>query len=439
MEYWNPKTELMPRDELQSWQLKKLQTLVRWAEEKSPFWRSKLARAGVSPEGLKKLDDIESLPLLTKSEFIDNQAAHPPYGDILSVRPEIGIAHHQTSGTSGRAPLRVVESARDWQWGANAWASGLYAFGLRPGDIVYLAFGYGVFQGFWGVHYAAQKLGAATVAGGAQTSENRIRQILEMGVTVVVSTPTYAIRLARLAEQMGVNLADESRVRLLVHAGEPGASIAATKLFIEKRWGARVGDFAGMTESAGIFGFSCSHYPEGMHMMEDHFLIEVLDPQTNRPTDYGQRGELVITSFGKGSFPLIRYRTGDLVVKVPASRCSCGRSFDIFDGGILGRADDMKVVRGTNVYPSGVEGVIRQHDEVREFQILLTKVKMMDEITVKLEPLPFVPADSYSSLRDGIARELSYAYEGLRFNVEMVEPGSLPTFELKAKRVIDKR
>ncbi|MFQ5875266.1 MAG: phenylacetate--CoA ligase family protein, partial [Dehalococcoidia bacterium] len=339
MNYWNPRTELMPREELQKWQLRKLKTMVRWAYKSSTFWRERLERAGISPDEVKELKDIEAFPFLTKTEFIDNQSSHPPYGDILSVSADISIAYHQTSGTSGRAPLRVVETPRDWQWGANAWACGLYAFGLRTGDIVYLAFGYGVFQGFWGVHYAVQKVGATTVAGGAQSSENRIRQILELGVTVVVSTPTYAIRLAQVAEQMGVNLADDSRVRLLIHAGEPGASIAATKSFIEKYWGARAGDFAGMTESAGIFSFECSQHPNGMHMMEDQFLIEVIDPETGSPLEYGQRGELVITSFGKGSFPLIRYRTGDLVARVPANRCSCGRSFDIFEGGILGRID----------------------------------------------------------------------------------------------------
>lgn len=437
--YWNPKTELMPREQLRQWQLKKLQTLVRWAYERSPFWRRKLEAAGVKPEDIRQLDDIKKIPFLTKQEILDCQAERPLYGDILSAPIDLAVTYHQTSGTSGKTPMRALDSPRDWAWGAETWAYGLYGFGVRRSDVAYLPFGYGAFIGFWGAHYAFEKLGALTVAGGAQSSENRIKQIIDLGATVVTATPSYAIRLAQVAKEMGVDLAKDSKVELVVTAGEPGANIPGTKALIQEMWGARLGDFAGMTEAGGICAFECSEQPGGMHIVEDHFFEEVIDPTTGHWVGYGQRGERVTTSFGRALIPLIRYRTGDLVERIPGSTCACGRTFDIYKGGILGRTDDMKLVRGTNVFPSAVEAVVRRYDEIREFQIVLTKVNYIDEITVKIEPNADVPKARWSELAVAVGKDLSEAHEGLRFNMEIVEPGSLPVFELKAKRLVDLR
>ncbi|MBI4317021.1 MAG: phenylacetate--CoA ligase family protein [Chloroflexi bacterium] len=437
--YWNPKTELMPREQLQQLQLRKLQVLVAFAFERSPFWRGKLDATGVQPRDVQRFEDIQRLPFVTKADFLESQQAHPPYGDFITAPASIAMVYHQTSGTSGKTPLRALDSQRSWQWGAESWACGLYAFGIRSTDVAYLPFGFGSFIGFWGAHYGLQKIGTMTVAGGAQSSEARIRQMIDLEATVVTATPSYAIRLSQVAKEMGIDLAKDSKVEMIVLAGEPGANIPSTKAMIEEAWGAHAGDYAGMTESAGICSFECSEQPGGMHIVEDHFWEEVVDPLTGKWVDYGQKGERVCTSFGRGYWPLIRYRTGDLVERVPGSVCPCGRTFDIYKGGIIGRTDDMKLIRGTNVFPSAIEGVVRRYSQIREFQIVLTKVDYIDEITVKLEPNATAPSSTWPDLAMEVGRDLSEAHEGLRFNVEMVAPETLPTFELKAKRLIDRR
>jgi phenylacetate-CoA ligase len=426
-EYWTAQTERLPRADLDALQLRKLRVLLGWAIERSPFWRQKLA--GIDPS---TVDDVRRLPFLTKDELIADQAAHPPYGTAITCSPDLAVAYHHTSGTTGKAPLRVFATRRDWDWGANAWARALYAFGLRATDRVYFPFGYGPFIGFWGAHYAVQKIGALAIAGGAQPSEHRLRQMVETGATAVVATPSYALRLAAVAEQMGLDLARGTRVRMLIHAGEPGASIPATKQMIEQQWGACAGDFAGMTETAGISAFECSARSGGIHIAEDHFIEEVIDPATAEPVPQGELGERVTTGLGLGSLPIVRYRTRDLVRRGPAETCSCGRTFDVYQGGILGRTDDVRIVRGTNVHPSAVEGVVRQFPQIREFRIVVSA----SGITLELEPLPEV-ADADMVARR-ISDELAYAHEGLRFEARLMEPGALPTFELKARRLVDR-
>lgn len=437
--YWNPKTELMPREQLRQWQLRKLQTLLNWAYERSPFWQRRLKAAGVHPSDIQRFEDIQRLPFLTKNDILESQQSEPLYGDILTAPTSVAMTYHQTSGTSGKTPMRALDSPRDWAWGAETWACGLYGFGIRRTDVAYLPFGYGSFIGFWGAHYGLQKIGVTTVAGGAQTSESRIKQIIDLQATVITATPSYAIRLAQVAKETGIDLAKDTKVEMIIVAGEPGANIPGTKSMVEDSWGAHMGDFAGMTEAGGIAGFECNEKPGGIHIIEDHHLEEVVDPLTSKWVEYGQRGERITTSFGRGLIPLIRYRTGDLVEKVPASTCACGRTYDIYKGGILGRTDDMKVIRGTNVFPSAIEGVVRKYSEIREFQIVLSKVNFIDEITIKLEPDASVSTSQWPDLAQRISRDLADAHEGLRFNMEMVEPGSLPTFELKAKRLVDLR
>jgi phenylacetate-CoA ligase len=331
----------------------------------------------------------------------------------------------------------VLDSMKDWEWIAEMWCYGLWGFGVRPADTVFVAFGYSTFIGFWGLHYACEKLGCLTLAGGAMTTDQRVKQIVEMGATVVASTPTYALRMAQEAKQLGIDLAS-SAVRLLILSGEPAGSIPATKKLIEEEWGAKAGDTAGMTELGTIMMFECSHQPGGTHIIEDHYVEEVLDPETAEPVGYGEMGERVVTSFGRGFIPVLRYRTRDFVVRVPASTCSCGRTFDIYEGGIRGRVDDMKLVRGTNVYPRAVEAIVREHPEIDEFQIhLFTEEGRRDEIEVLVE-IPGEGVDVDRVVRD-LVKSLADAHEALRFGVRTVDNGTLPRFELKAKRVLDER
>ncbi|MCL5266157.1 MAG: phenylacetate--CoA ligase family protein [Chloroflexi bacterium] len=437
--YWNPKNELMPREELEALQLKKLRRVVERAYHKSPFHRTKFDEAGFKPEQLRSLADIERIPFTTKEEWLQEQQRHPLFGDMLTTSPDLAIRYHSTSGTSGRTPLRVLDSIRDWQWISDMWGYAFYGFGIRSTDIVYLSFAYGAFIGFWGAHYCCEKLGALTVASGGMSSEGRIKQILELGATTICATPTYALRLAQVASEMGIDLAKDSKVDKIILSGEPGGSVPSTKRLIETAWSAKAADTAGMTEIGTLVVFECSKQPGGTHIIEDHLIDEVIDPKTGGKLGYGERGERVVTSFGRGFIPLIRYRTGDLVEKVPGTSCTCGRTFDLYKGGILGRVDDMKLIRGTNVFPSAVEAIVREFEAVDEFQIALTREEgIRDEITVAVELKPSFD-DQFPMLSVELGKALAEGHEGLRFNVRLAERGSLPRFELKARRLIDKR
>jgi phenylacetate-CoA ligase len=318
------------------------------------------------------------------------------------------------------------------------WCYAIWGCGVRPADTAYIAFGYGSFIGFWGLHYAMEKIGVLNVPGGAQTTEARVRQIVDFGATVVASTPTYALRLAQEARTMGVDLR-ASAVERLILSGEPAGSIPVTKALIEEEWGAKAFDTAGMTEIGTIMVFECEHQPGGTHIIEDHYIEEVVDPDSLEPVGYGERGERVVTSFGRGSIPLLRYRTADLVCRVPAARCTCGRGFDIYEGGILGRVDDMKLVRGTNIYPRAIEAIVREYAQVDEFQTRITREGIRDEITLRVEMKPDWDASGWGRMADELHRKLAGAFEGLNFRVECADAGELPRFELKAKRTVDLR
>jgi phenylacetate-CoA ligase len=435
--YWNPRHETMPREELEAFQLRKLQALVEWTDAQVPYHSKRLHDAGVTPGSLKSLEDLRRIPFTTREEWMQGQIDQPPYGPILAAPEEVAIRYHMTSGTTGRTPIRVLDSMKDWEWIAEMWCYGFWGFGVRPADTVFFAFSYGTFVGFWGAHYACEKMGCLVLPGGNMTTEQRVRQIVDMNATVVCSTPTYALRMAQEANRLGIDLAS-GPVKRLILSGEPAGSIPATKKLIQEQWGAKAGDTAGMTELGTIVIFECEHQPGGTHIIEDHFIEEVIDPTTGEPVDYGERGERVVTSFGRGFIPVLRYRTRDFVVKVPHDTCSCGRTFDIYEGGITGRVDDMKLVRGTNVYPRAVEAIVREYREIDEFQIhLYTAEGIRDEIEVLVE-IPDENAD-VARILDEVSRSLADAHEGLRFGVRQAENGSLPRFELKAQRTLDER
>jgi phenylacetate-CoA ligase len=359
----------------------------------------------------------------------------PPYGDLLAAPDTTAMRCHLTSGTSGRSPLYVLDGMKDWEWISEMWCYAFWGFGVRPEDRVFVAFGYGSFIGFWGAHYAAEKLGCLVLPGGGLTTEARLRQIVDLGVTVVCATPTYALRLAEEARLLGIDLANTS-VRRIILSGEPAGSIPATKRLIESEWDASVADTAGMTELGTIMMFECEAQPGGCHIIEDHYFEEVVDPVTGEPVPYGVQGERVVTSFGRGFIPVLRYRTRDLVVRLPGETCACGRTWDIYDGGIRGRVDDMKLVRGTNVYPRAIEAVVREF-AVNEFQIhLYTADGIRDEIEVLVE---LADNGRTEHTVPDMAKALTQAIGGLRVGVREVGNGTLPRFELKARRVRDER
>jgi phenylacetate-CoA ligase len=437
-EYWNPKNETLPRDQLRTLQLAKLRRLCEWAWARSGFHRRLWEGGGFHPDQLKTFDDIRRIPFMTREDWMEAQIDRPIFGDLTTVDHDLAIRYHLTSGTSGRVPIRVLDGRKDWEWIAEMWAYGFWGFGVRPSDRVFFAFSYGTFIGFWGAHYCCEKLGALVLPSGNSSTELRIKTILELEATTVCSTPTYALRMWEVAREMGIDLAKASKVDKLILSGEPAGSIPAVKRQLEQAWNAKVGDTAGMTEIGTIMMFECRHQPGGAHIIEDHFIEECLEHDGDAAVAYGEEAERVVTSFGRGFIPLIRYRTKDLVVKVPHTMCRCGRTGDIYDGGIRGRWDDMKLVRGTNVYPRAVEAIVREFEAIDEFQIVIDRVDLQDEIVVRIE----LKADAETASRDvqeRLAVALRDAHEGLRFNVELAAPGALPRFELKAQRLTDRR
>jgi phenylacetate-CoA ligase len=297
-------------------------------------------------------------------------------------------------------------------------------------------FGFGPFIGFWIAFEAAADMGNLVLPAGGMTTMARLRYMLENEVTFICCTPTYALRMAEVAEAEGVDL-PASSVRTLIVAGEPGGSIPATRGRIESAWGARVFDHPGMTE-IGPWGFECVEAPGGVHVIESEFIAEVIDPTTMQPVPDGEPGELVLTNLGRTGSPLLRYRTGDQV-RLTRRRCACGRWFARAEGGILGRLDDMMLIRGNNVFPAAVEGIIREFDEVAEFRMEVEHTGPMPGLRIEIEPRP-LSAGGDPDLRDLPAKLTRAVRDRLLFTprVELVKPGALPRFEMKAKRLVER-
>ena len=416
----------MSRKALEEHQVKRLREMLQPVLETNEFYRKKLLKNGALK--INSLEQLKELPFTTKSELVQDQLDHPPFGTDLTYPLERYIRVHQTSGTTGK-PLYWFDTEADWQWWAECWKVIFEAAGVRPEDRIYFAFSFGPFIGFWSGWEGARKLGALAISGGGQSTSQRLKAIIDYRATVVVCTPTYAVHMASEARKAGIDLAGDSAVRITIHAGEPGASIPSTKKLIEEAWGAKCYDHPGATE-VGAYGFECEPQPGGVHVNENEFIAEVIHPETGAAVQEGERGELVITNLGRIGSPLIRYRTGDLVQ--PSYRpCVCGRSFMLFLGGVLGRIDDMIIVRGVNVFPSAIESVMREFAEVEEFRVEISQRGALSELKLILEPR----ADYGSS--KGLEEKVMGRFRqsiGLRPQVEMVAPGSLPRFELKAKR-----
>ena len=388
----------------------------------NPFYRRKLADARLP---IQTMDDYRRLPFTVKRELVEDQEATPPYGTNLTYPASAYTRLHSTSGSTGRR-LKVLDTEESWAWFTRCWKEIYRAFGVGPGDRVFAAFGFGPFVGFWAGFEAAHQLGAQAIPGGAQTSLQRIDAILEFGATVLLSTPTYALRLAEVARENGIDLT-ASAVRATIHAGEPGASIPATRRRIEAAWGARAWDHAGLSE-AGAWGYECPA-GGGMHALESEFIAEVLEVGGDTEVGEGETGELVLSNLGRWAAPVVRYRTGDLVRRL-ALPCDCGSSFIRFPGGVLGRADEMVQVRGVNIYPAAVEGILREEVAISEFQIEVFERRSLWEMRARIEVDEGAAAEE---VKARVEKILSLRL-GIRTEVALVPAGSLPRFELKAQR-----
>jgi len=298
--------------------------------------------------------------------------------------------------------------------------------GVTAADRVFMAFSFGPFVGFWAATEGARQLGALMIPGGGRDSAQRLELMREVGATVLCCTPTYALRLAEVARETGFDLSSIP-MRAVVNAGEPGANVPSTKARIEEAWGAKCYDHAGATE-VGAHSFECETQPGGTHLVESEYIAEILDPVTGKPVAEGERGELVITNLGRWGFPIVRYRTGD-IVRTTTQRCSCGRSSLRFEGGIIGRADDMVTVRGVNVYPAGVENILRKFAEVDEFRVTVSKQRQMDEMDVEVELCEGADPSVVHAIAERLDSMLSF-----RPRVHHMPRNALPRFEMKAKR-----
>lgn len=434
--YWNAAMETLDREQLAALQLRKLKVQLRHAHAHSPFYRELMDAAGVEPAAIETLDDFFArFPLIEREQLVAAEQVAPPYGTLAATAPTLAVARHQTSGSSGQPPFRSFETARDWAWLTDRFALGLYAVGVRPGDQVAVAFGYGLFLGFWAGHYGLQRLGAVPISTGGFDSQMRLRLLAEEPIRALLSTPTYALRLAHVAAEAGLDLPSETSVRLVVTSGE--AMPPAIRRAIQDAWDAHCGEVAGMTE-AGFIMFECGPGSKGMHVIESDFIEEVLDPDTREPIGYGEQGVRVLTSLGRESIPMLRYWTSDLVVRRRHSECGCGRTWDFYEGGILGRIDDVAKVRGSLVTPRMVEDVVLAFAEVAEYQAVIDTVEALDGLLISVEPRSDVPPERCEALAGEVREEVKRAV-GVRPTVTLAEPGTLPRFELKAKRFRDAR
>jgi phenylacetate-CoA ligase len=415
--------ETLDPELLKQHQWTRLVTLVQAALPANRFLGARCGRAGLTdPRDLRTWGDFERLPLTTKSELVEDQAAHPPFGTNLSFPLDRYVRVHQTSGTTG-TPLRWLDTEESWAWWARCWTVVLRAAGVGPGDRVFFPFSFGLFVGFWAGFEGARALGALAIPGGGQDTAQRLAAMESLGATAVCCTPSYALHLAEVARERGIAL-DRLGVRTTVHAGEPGAGIPAVRARIEAAWGARAYDHAGMTEM-GAYGFECAAQA-GLHVNEAEFIAEVVDPATGRPAD---EGELVLSNLGRVGSPLLRYRTGDRV-RVARAACACGRTFLRLDGGILGRVDDMLVVRGVNVFPSALEGIVRRFPSVDEFVIEVYRRGQLDEVRLLLEVQGQAGAVA-AAVQEAVRIDL-----GIRVEAVPVPGQSLPRYELKARRLV---
>jgi len=433
--YWNPVLETMPLEKLKQLQLKKFQRIFKWAYDHSKFHKSLYSSAGIAPEDIRSFDDIKKIPKVEKSMMRDIQSKDPyPYGDALCVPLEEVSAFRQTSGTTGQ-PVYQPDTWQDWEWWSECWAYILWAQGYRPKDRVFLPFGYNIFVAFWAGHYAAEKLGCEVIPGGVLDTQSRILKIKELQATAMMATPTYVLRMADVAEnKMGID-PKTLTINKITCAGEPGAGIPSTKKRMETAFAANVYDHSGATE-IGAWSYECQDQPFGMHVNEAMFLVEIEDMETGEIIEEpGRKGKMVITALDRIAQPCIRFDSKD-VIQWDDAPCTCGRTFRLIKGGVIGRADDITKVKGVLLSPAAIEEVVRSMDGLGdEFEVIVDKQGDVDRIKLKVE---LKPDRSKNEVENRLKDQLRLK-TNLGYRIEYYDYGSLPRYEVKAKRFKDLR
>lgn len=420
-------------DQIGAGQLRSLNDLLTQIIPANPFYTRKILESSIPRE----FDSLEAFakvfPFTSKHELAHDQERHPLYGRNLTYPLDAYSRMHQTSGTTGR-PLRWLDTPESWEMLIHCWLEVYRAAGVQRKDTAYFAFSFGPFLGFWLAFESAARLGCLCLPGGGISSLARLKMILENRATVLCCTPSYAIHMGDTAQAERIDL-KQSAVRAIIVAGEPGGSVPATRARIERLWpGARVFDHHGMTE-VGPVTYECPAHPCRLHVIDWAYLAEVIDPQTGAVLPPGAEGELVLTTLKRVGSPLLRYRTGDLVRKAEhhPGPCACGRADTALEGGILGRTDEMVVVRGVNIYPTAVEQIVREFGEIAEYEVRVGQKGAMTEMHLVIEPRD--SARNAAALVAAVEKALQTAFN-LRIPVAAAASGSLPRAELKAHRWI---
>jgi phenylacetate-CoA ligase len=431
MSCWNPKIEMMPRDELNNVQLKHLRAFAHKLYDQSHFYRERMVEAGVTPDDLVTLDDAAKLPFMVKKDLREIEQAR-----LFMVSNNELVRYHASSGTTGR-PTIVGYTQHDIDQWCESVARGLMSAGISQQDIIQISYTYGLFTGGLGLHYGAERIGATVVPASTGNTERQIDLLKSLGVTAMACTPSYMMYLGETAQRMGVSIKDDTKLNIGILGAEPWSEGMRERM---QDWlGIKAINIYGTSELSGPLWCECSEQA-GMHVWSDLTLAEIIDPKTSERLGPGEKGELVITMLQKEALPIIRYRTGDITT-LEEERCACGRTHPRI-GRITGRVDDMLIIRGINVFPSQVEYSLMTNPEVgNEFQIIVERTGALDDMTVRVELKPEAFTDNMAGIEKVRARVEHKLRSNLNIhaNVELVEPGALPRFEGKAKRVIDKR
>lgn len=435
--YWNPVLETLECEKIRDLQLRKFKRIFKWAYENSKFYRALYDKVGITPRDIHSNEDLCAIPKVDKAMMQEAQSKAPfPYGDTLSVPLDEVTEFHQTSGTTGQ-PVFQADTWQDWEWWTECWSYILWAQGYRPHDRVFIPFGYNIFVAFWAGHYAAEKIGCEVAPGGVLDTKARILKLQEIGATALMGTPTYVLSMASTAEnEMDINPASLS-IEKITCAGEPGACIPGTKKRIETAWGAKVYDHAGATE-IGAWSYECLNQPGGLHVNEAMFLVEIEDIETGELIEEtGRQGKMIITALDRMAMPCIRFDSKDIIEWAPEP-CSCGRSFRLIKGGVIGRTDDIVKVKGVLLSPTAIEKVVRSTDGIGdEYEVIVDRIGDSDRIRLRLELL--------SDSKDGKIRIEAFLSDqlrlktNLRYELSFHDYGSLPRYEIKARRFRDMR
>ena len=430
LDYWNSRMERAPLEELQELQERKLKQLVENVYRSSHFYRKRFDEAGVKPSAIKKLEDVAKLPFTYKVDLRDNYPTN-----MFCVPLNQVVRFHVSSGTTGK-PTVVGYTRGDIDLWTSSLARAMTSCGLGRGDIMQVSYGYGLFTGGLGVHYGAEEVGASVIPMGVGNTERQIELMIDLKATAIACTPSYLLHMNEVAKKMNINVKDDSHLKMAFLGAEPWS--LETRKRIEDNLGIKAYDIYGTSEMSGPLFTECKEQ-NGIHVWADHFLLEIID-KNGDPVKEGQKGELVITTLTKEALPLIRYRVGDISI-INNEECECGRTHPRLMR-ILGRSDDMLIIRGINVFPSQVESVLMTIPEVGEhFQIIAERKGELDDLTVRVE---VTRAGFSDKLADLMKLEKKIQYElkkvlNLQTNVELVETGTLPRYQGKSQKVIDKR